>query len=267
MTPDNFQPGKKLENFETTKTNLYVMGALSRFKGFGGIIASYFDKDKLKGEDQLKMIRLLDEWDKQVVEKNNDKISSGFIEQKDGKIFFGENSPRYTQFPQQNRFYRQTVYSWVENFNSDYINAGKIFSAMKPFKQYEEQSSGQEPLEISYKKEGLQTPEKLMNILNQILEPENLGKKLFIKAYPENEETLLAEKALEYEPVKIVMNAFDELSPEKRKNFSLFFGDPDAWGISGNQKVTILLTEIRKSLEDYYLSKGNIFVEWKDIIS
>jgi hypothetical protein len=97
MTPDNFQPGKKLENFETTKTNLYVMGALSRFKGFGGIIASYFDKDKLKGEDQLKMIRLLDEWDKQVVEKNNDKISSGFIEQKDGKIFFGENSPRYTQ--------------------------------------------------------------------------------------------------------------------------------------------------------------------------
>ncbi len=267
MNLDNFQPGKKLEKFETTKANLYVMGALSKFKGFGDIIASYYDKEKINGTEELKMIRKLLEWDKQIIENEKSLISSGFIEQKDGSIFFGENTPKYTQFPEQNRFYRQAVYSWIDNSDPDYINAGKIFSAMKPFKQYSEQSSGQEPMEVLYEKEGLQTPEKLKEILDQILGKNKL-EKLFIKAYPETNDLVYAEKVLEYLPVRTVMNAFDTLSAEQRQDFSLFFGDPHSWGgLSNDKKITILLKEMDKSYEDYYLSKGNIFINWKDIIN
>jgi hypothetical protein len=269
MEVPDFKPGKNIEKIKTVGTSLFVKGATSTFRGFGDYIATYYDTNKIDRKELESILDIVDSYDTgfKLSEAKSD-ISSGFLEQKDGAIFFGEHYPEYTKFPEQNRFYRQNIYAYLDKEDPQIKNAGKIFSAIKPFRQYPDKKLGgkEGKFEVSYE-EGpvIEINEKLMRDITNILDSDNPDKKLIIKAFPKEGESILGEQALQYPPIKALLHVYDNLEGKQHENFSLFFGDPKFGGWWNKKKILILLKDFeKKSTEEYYKEMESIVINWTD---
>jgi hypothetical protein len=262
METPNLNPSRNIEKFKTAEVNLIVKGALSKFKGFGENIASYYDKEKFRNEYQS-ILKTIEDYDRKLSsgDDNKQKASSGFLEYKNGLLFFGEDYRRYTNFPEQNRFYRQTIYSFLDEKDPNIENAGKIFSSLKPFKQYSEESFGQNKFEVEFKKEQPILSTRLKEYIEQVLFSEQ-GQKLIIKAPIGDDQDLLGEKALQFAPVKSVLSAHDVINTNLRSKFSFYFGNGD--NIPINAKIWVLFDNLNKDSEDYYKKQGSIVIDWSE---
>ncbi len=269
---EEFKPNleNNIEKFKKAEVNLFIKGALSEFQGFGNYIATYGEKELLENnKEELQVI--LDDigtWDKIVGNEGN--VSTGFIKQKSNKLYFGENYPQFTKFPQEYRNYRQTAYSIIDYNDPNIGNAGKIFSALKPFKEYNKKEIGKDKTEVIYDNSEIEIPIALKESLLEVFNSSDNDKKLIINAIVEPGEELLGDNAVNHPIVKKVLFFLDTLTKEQRKNFSLFFGDPQQWNIYNDSKVIILFkgfgesSERQKKHEEYYISKGAVIKNWED---
>ncbi|MES2023279.1 MAG: hypothetical protein V4439_01205 [Patescibacteria group bacterium] len=249
------------ENLEIVKIPKIIDGSFSDKPGEAGFI-SYTTNPNFLAVPELY---------KEISELTTDLEMAGrqkvvaILKPKKEKVFFGVSSPAYTRFPTVNRTYNQASITFADSNNP---SAGNIFSNSKMFGEYTkaEFENNQKKIragenvssEIEVKKP-VEIPEKLLLIVEEYLKN---GKKLFI----ENNEKVKLEgnEILDYLPVKTLLCLYDKLTPELKKEYSLYIGS--FTDKSSKSNISFILEPLTEQEKDSHQRQGYSVLKWNDLV-
>lgn len=127
------------------KINKLVSGALTRFRGYGDFIASTGGAEKT-----MRMIEFAGRMKSAIsgIFNSDDlcrKYPHFWFACGTEKTFLILHQERYTRFPENNRFYDQNIFAWMNTAELEKVNLGDFFSSAKLFQQYSEEQLGKLP--------------------------------------------------------------------------------------------------------------------------
>lgn len=195
----------------------------------------------------------------------------GMIRPLNNKTFFGVSSPRFTIFP--TRKYDQAAISYLDKSNQ---SAGNIFASSKMFGDYTKKQ-----LDEIQKNDRI--GEKNINRI-EVGKPIEISEKLIstVQEFIKRNQTLLIENTGEIVienglltkpkgneifdciPIKTMISLYDKLDEESKKEYFLEF--TSSMVHHANSKVVLFLQKIDENYKKMYQSKGEIIMNWDDLI-
>lgn len=250
-----------LEKPQIVKIPKIVRGSLSDKPGEAGFISYTTNPNFLSTPELFKEISKLDT-DLEIMGRRKIVV---LLRPGNERVFFGMSSPAYTRFPSVNRVYNQACITFIDSGNAA---AGNIFSQSKMFGEYtkatfednQQKARANEDIlnEVEVDKP-LEIPEKLLSTVEQHLKN---GKKLFIES---NEETKLeGNDILNYGPIKTLLCLYDKLSPETKKDYSLYIGSFANRDSKSN--ISFLLEPLSEQEKDFFRTREYHVVSWEDMV-
>jgi hypothetical protein len=249
------------EKVEIVKIPKMVNGSLSDKPGEAGFISWTTNPNFLRVPELFKEVGKLST----DLEMSGRRKVVAILRPVNEKVFFGVSSPAYTKFPSVNRVYDQACITFADKDNP---TAGNIFSNSKMFGEYtkaqfednEKKSRAEEDVSNEIKIEKpVEIPEKLLSTIQEHLKNK---KELFIE---NNEEAKIEGNGiLDYVPVKTLLCLYDKLSPEMKKEYSLYIGSFANKSIKSN--IVFGLEPLNEQEAKWCERQGYSMVKWDDLV-